>query len=100
MPPGWLARLAGHAYATPRVASVSPFSNNATICSYPSIEGGPPVFGHSVAELDAACLAANGGRSVELPTTVGFCMYVRRAALNDVGLFDVEATRPRLWRGE
>ena len=36
---GWLARLAGHAYATPRVASVSPFSNNATICSYPRIAG-------------------------------------------------------------
>ncbi len=91
VPPGWLARLAGHAYATPRVASVSPFSNNATICSYPRIEGGPPVFGLGATELDAACRAANGGRSVELPTTVGFCMYIRRAALADVGLFDADA---------
>ena len=41
---GWLARLAGHAYATPRVASVSPFSNDATICEYPGIAGGPPAF--------------------------------------------------------
>jgi GT2 family glycosyltransferase/glycosyltransferase involved in cell wall biosynthesis len=89
VPSGWLTRLAGHAYATPRVASVSPFSNNATICSYPRIEGGPPAFGLDVDQLDAACQAANAGRSVELPTTVGFCMYVRRAALNDVGLFDV-----------
>src|SRR6185436_6449922 len=62
--PGWLARLAGHAYATARVASVSPFSNNATICGYPRIEGGPPAFGLGTAELDAACRAANGGRSV------------------------------------
>ena len=91
VPPGWLARLAGHAYATPRVASVSPFSNNATICSYPRIEGSVPVFGLEVAALDAACHAANGGRSVELPTTVGFCMYIRRAALADVGAFDAEA---------
>ena len=90
VPPGWLARLAGHAYATPRVASVSPFSNNATICGYPSIAASPPAFGLGVAELDAACHAANAGRSVELPTTVGFCMYIRRAALADVGLFDVE----------
>ena len=88
---GWLARLAGHAYATPRVASVSPFSNNATICSYPRIAGGPPAFGLGVAELDAACHAANAGRRVELPTTVGFCMYVRRAALADIGLFDTAA---------
>ncbi len=87
---GWLGRLAGHAYATPRVASVSPFSNNATICGYPRIAGGPPAFGLGVNELDAACHAANAGRSVELPTTVGFCMYVRRAALADIGLFDTE----------
>jgi GT2 family glycosyltransferase/glycosyltransferase involved in cell wall biosynthesis len=88
---GWVMRLAGHAYATPRVASVSPFSNNATICSYPRIAGGLPAFGLGVTELDAACQAANAGRSVELPTTVGFCMYVRRAALDDVGLFDAMA---------
>ena len=41
VPAGWLARLAGHAYATPRVASVSPFSNNATICGYPQHRGQP-----------------------------------------------------------
>ena len=91
VPPGWLTRLAGHAYASPRVASVSPFSNNATICGYPRIEAGPPAFGLGTAELDAACRAANGGRSVEVPTTVGFCMYIRRAALADVGLFDTAA---------
>ena len=91
VPSGWLARLAGHAYAVRRVASVSPFSNNATICSYPAIAGGPPVFGLAVDALDNACRAANGGRRVDVPTTVGFCMYIRRAALREVGLFDVEA---------
>ncbi|MGA8194814.1 MAG: glycosyltransferase, partial [Acetobacteraceae bacterium] len=91
VPSGWLTRLAGHAYATPRVASVSPFSNNATICGYPHVEGGAPAFSLPTAELDAVCRAANGGRSVELPTTVGFCMYIRRAALADVGLFDADA---------
>jgi GT2 family glycosyltransferase len=91
VPSGWLTRLARHAYATPRVASVSPFSNNATICGYPRIEAGPPAFGLGTTELDAACRAANSGRNVEVPTTVGFCMYIRRAALADVGLFDTAA---------
>jgi len=91
VPPGWLARLAGHAYTAPNVASVSPFSNNATICGYPTVEGGPPALGLVTAELDAVCREVNGGRSVELPTTVGFCMYIRRAALADVGLFDADA---------
>jgi GT2 family glycosyltransferase/glycosyltransferase involved in cell wall biosynthesis len=90
VPPGWLGRLAGHAHAERRIASVSPFSNNATICSYPHEHGGPMPTGLSVDEMDAACREANGGRSVEVPTTVGFCMYIRRDALRDVGLFDAE----------
>ncbi len=90
VPHGWVRRLAAQAYAVPRVASVSPFSNNATICGYPSVTGVSPAFGLDVHAIDAACRAANAGRSVEVPTTVGFCMYIRRAALNDVGLFDQE----------
>ena len=45
VPPGWLVRLAGHAYAAPRIASVSPFSNNATICGYPLDRGCSARFG-------------------------------------------------------
>ncbi|HJS86866.1 MAG TPA: glycosyltransferase [Acetobacteraceae bacterium] len=88
VPAGWLSRLAGHAYAEDRIASVSPWSNNATICSYPSIAGGPPAFGLGAEAIDAAARAANAGRRVRVPTTVGFCMYVRRAALDEVGAFD------------
>ncbi len=88
VPRGWLRRLAAQAYSVPRVASVSPFSNNATICGYPAIQGGPPAFGLDVGIIDATCRTMNAGRHVEVPTTVGFCMYVRRAALNDVGMFD------------
>jgi GT2 family glycosyltransferase/glycosyltransferase involved in cell wall biosynthesis len=90
VPAGWLGRLAGQAYSHPRVATVSPFSNNATLCSYPAVEGGPLPFGESLARIDAACLAANAGRSVTVPTTVGFCMYLRRDALDELGAFDAE----------
>ena len=91
VPPGWLRRLAAHAYSAPRIASVSPLSNNATICSYPTDSGGPLAFDLMPAELDAACRAVNHGRNVEVPTTVGFCMYIRRAALDEIGAFDTEA---------
>lgn len=90
VPRGWLRRLAGQAYAAPRIASVSPFSNNATICGYPDNEGGPLAFGHTLTEIDDACRSVNSARFVDVPTTVGFCMYIRRAALQQVGDLDAE----------
>ncbi|MGL4962860.1 MAG: glycosyltransferase [Inquilinus sp.] len=90
VPGGWLGRMAGHAHSDPRIGTVTPFSNNATICSYPVVDGGPLPFGRSLAEIDAACRAAGAGRSVDIPTAVGFAMYIRRDCLDAVGLFDVE----------
>jgi len=92
VPNGWLGRLAAQAYSGAKIASVTPFSNNATICSYPlANDGGPLPKGYSAAEIDLAFRAANNGRSVEIPTAVGFCMYIRRSCLDEVGLFDVDA---------
>ncbi len=91
VPPEWLSRLAGHAYSAPRVATVSPFSNNATICGYPSVMGGPLPFAMSMEAVDEICREINAGRRVEVPTTVGFCMYIRRAALNELGALDAAA---------
>ncbi|HEX3992939.1 MAG TPA: glycosyltransferase, partial [Acetobacteraceae bacterium] len=90
VPGGWLRRLQAQAYAGVDIASVSPLSNNATICSYLGYEGGPMPAGISLAGIDAACRTVNAGRYADAPTTVGFCMYIRRAALEAVGLFDVE----------
>jgi GT2 family glycosyltransferase/glycosyltransferase involved in cell wall biosynthesis len=91
VPPGWLARLQAQAHAAPKVASVSPLSNNATICGLLSYEGGPMPPGMTLEAIDAACRAANAGRFAPAPTTVGFCMYIRREALDQVGLFDTKS---------
>ena len=90
VPPGWLGRLAAHAYSAQRIASVSPFSNNATICSWPGMAGGGLPATYTLTALDGACRAANAGRQVSVPTTVGCCMYVRRAALDDIGPLDAK----------
>lgn len=91
VPAHWLGRLVGHAYSNKQIGSVTPFSNNATICSWPAIPGGDLPTGVTAAAIDAACHAANRGRQVELPTAVGFCMYIRRDCLEAVGPFDEEA---------
>lgn len=90
VPRGWLSRLAGHAYADPCIGTLSPFSNNASICSYPAPLGPRLSFGRTLAEIDAACRAANAGRAVPLPVTVGFCMYIRRTCLDETGPFDAD----------
>ena len=91
VPTGWLRRLAAQAYAAPRIASVSPFSNNATICGYPRDQGSPLPFGLDLATIDSVCRTVNAGRGIPVPTTVGSCMYIRRAAIDAVGVFDAEA---------
>ena len=90
VPLGWLTRLTAQAYASPCIATVSPLSNNATICTYPGNPGGLIPFGHTLGEIDDVCRTVNAGRWVDAPTTVGFCMYIRRKALREVGAFDAE----------
>ena len=61
------------------------------MCGFPTTTCAPLPQGYSLKEVDDACQAANRLRTVELPTGVGFCMYIRRDCLDDVGLFDAEA---------
>ena len=88
VPSGWMKRLASHAYSAEKIGTVTPFSNNATICSWPTHQGGDLPGGRSVDEIDAAFREGNSGRQVTIPTGVGFCMYLRRTCLDEVGLFD------------
>ena len=87
----WLDRIRQAAYGDARIASVTPFSNNATICSYPRFcEGNDLPPGMDTAAIDALCARTNPGQVVDVPTGVGFCMYIRRDSLDAVGLFDTE----------
>ena len=85
----WLDRLLNHAAEHPRLATVTPLSNNATICSYPETLSDNRL-GLEVApgEIDRLASQVNRGRHVATPTGVGFCMYIRRDALKEVGLLD------------
>jgi GT2 family glycosyltransferase/glycosyltransferase involved in cell wall biosynthesis len=85
----WLDRLVRQAYVADDIGTVTPFSNNATICSYPTIAGVSSLpQGETTSSLDNIFAKINSGRAVEIPTAVGFCMYIKRACLVDVGSFD------------
>lgn len=87
----WLDRIRRAAYSDQKVASVTPLSNNATICSYPRFcKDNDLPEGYDTARLDELCAQTNPGAVVDVPTGVGFCMYIRRDCLAALGLFDTE----------
>jgi len=88
----WIDRLISAARSDSNVASVTPLSNNATICSYPrTLHDNPYPLGISYEQLDNLVSRLHHGEVVETPTGVGFCMYMRRDALKAVGLLDEKA---------
>ena len=86
---GWLEKLQAAAYSAAAVATATPFSNNATLCSLPR--------SFAANALPSGLDADGFGRVVEersrreyprIPTGVGVCLYVKRKVLDAVGAFD------------
>jgi len=87
----WVDRLVAHATADDRIATVTPFSNNAEICSWPQLcRDNNHLNDKATPKVDKA-FAALGTHHLDIPTAVGFCMYIRRHCVESVGFFD-EAT--------
>ncbi|MCI9612936.1 MAG: glycosyltransferase [Eubacterium sp.] len=88
----WLEKLAACAYSSRTTATVTPLSNNATLCSVPvfcrenTIPDGYSLDGY--AQLVERC-----SRRIypEIPVANGFCMYIKRAVIRRIGMFDAEA---------
>ena len=91
VPPGWLERLRDACRAAPDIGSATPFSNHASILSYPGPPGSNPVPDLAAAiRLDAAARRANKQDLVDIPVGVGFCLYLRRDCIDAVGRFRAE----------
>ncbi|HIG65437.1 MAG TPA: glycosyltransferase [Methyloprofundus sp.] len=85
----WLDRLLAASKQDENIASVTPFSNNATICSFPQFNQDNSLpEGQSLGQLNALFYQYNQGEIKDLPTAIGFCMLIKREALLDVGYFD------------
>src|SRR5439155_11348681 len=77
---GWLEGLVAAAQSDSRIATVSAMADSATIASLPA-EG-------EASAVAAAVRAGALGLRPRLPTAIGHCFYVRRAALDLVGDLD------------
>lgn len=86
----WLVRLREAAYREPGTATVTPWSDDGSIVSYRSASLAKPET-VDPDSIDRACAQACAGQSPEIPVGVGFCLYVRRDSLRQVGVFDAAA---------
>lgn len=89
--PRWLEKLIAASASANNIGTVTPLSNNGSLCSVPRtlVENLLPM-GFD-AEAFAALIEGVSMRAyVRIPTAVGFCMYIRRALLQAIGMFDAQ----------
>ena len=87
----WLEKMQECAYSDKAIGTVTPLSNNATIYSVPEFceENTLP----ENMDVDVAASIVEHCSFNEYSTTTvahGFCMYVKRQVINDIGNFDAE----------
>lgn len=84
---GWLQGLQRCLDSNARIATATPWTNNGEIVSLPRFCARNPVPGDI--EAVAGIISGTGIATYpELPTAVGFCMAISRAAIDVLGLFD------------
>ncbi len=84
---GWLQRLRAAAYSADDIGTVTPLGEAAAITSYPRSRQ-HPCSAADAAEIDAIAREVNAGKVIDIPVGVGFCLFVRRRCLDDVGELD------------
>lgn len=90
--PRWLEGLRAQAYKERKVGTVTAMSDNAGAFSFPRFNEFCPKPDHLTHEEYAVLLvqATKDCPAPEVPTGSGFCMFIRRALINECGVFDHE----------
>lgn len=89
VPPGWLDRLRAAAHGRPQVGTVTPLSNNGEFTCFPRLGTATALLGDAdLMARDRLAAQINAGRTVEIPSGVGFCLFITEACRRAVGLLD------------
>ena len=94
-PPAWLSRLESALSHATDIGSVTPWSNNGTICSIPlpcEVNAFPSAA--AALEIQEVVRGFAAITPPTIPTGVGFCMLIARRALDRIGFFDSETFSP------
>ncbi|MBG9589847.1 glycosyltransferase [Cytobacillus firmus] len=89
IPPDCFRRLICPILMDDKVSSVTPFSNCATICSFPNFnEDNILPYNMTVNEVDSFFSKYSINKGIEIPTGVGFCMALNRNVVDLIGVYD------------
>ena len=87
--PRWIEKLVDAAYSSGDVGTVTPLSNHATLCSIPQpFEENLLPTGFDAGSFAAVVETVSQHSYPRIPTGVGVCLYIRRALLDEIGVFD------------
>ncbi len=87
----WLEKMQMAGYSNNRIASVTPLTNNGEICSVPNwLEVNQIPTGQTLESWADLIEKISWRAYPKIPTAVGFCKYMKRQALDEVGGFDEE----------
>ena len=86
LPPGAVQRLSAISRSQADIGTLTPFSNNGELTSYPvRNEANPLPSPGEVEALDALAQKLNGEAVVDMPNGIGFCLYITESCLDAVG---------------
>lgn len=86
---GWLEKLYKCAYSSDAIGTVTPLSNNATICSIPKFpETNRIPQGFTTDSFADLVESVSEEDYPPIPSAVGFCVYIKRSVLDKVGHFN------------
>lgn len=85
----WIEKIREAAYTNKAIATVTPLTNNGTICSVPNfLEDNELPSNIELEKYSQMIENLSCNKIIEIPTAVGFCMYIKRSVINEIGLFD------------
>lgn len=87
----WVEKIIECAYSDVSIATVTPLSNNATLCSVPNfLEENRLPDGYTLERYAELIESSSLREYPKIPVANGFCMYVKREVFDKIGVFDAE----------
>lgn len=88
----WLEKIEECAYSDETIATVTPLSNNATLCSVPNFcEENVIPEGYTVESYGELIEEISLNMRPKIPVAHGFCMFIKREVIRKIGMFDAKA---------